>query len=249
MSNELNEDEKIRYNRQIMIPGIGIKGQNKLKKSKVFIAGAGGLGSPISIYLAVAGVGHIIIVDKDKVELSNLNRQILHWNQDINKAKSISAKEKLKSINPDITIETKSVEIKEDNVFDLIDEASLILDAMDNFPTRFILNKASLKLEIPFIHGGVWGFEGRVTTIIPYKTACLRCFTKIVPPKETSPVIGITPGIIGMIDATEAIKYITGFGKLLENRLLIFDGELLKFHEIIIGKDTECQECSTNDIT
>lgn len=248
MNKELDEFDKTRYNRQIMIPEIGIEGQRKLKNSKVFIAGAGGLGSPISIYLAVAGVGHITMVDKDKVELSNLNRQILHWDQDINKAKSTSAMEKLKSINPSITIETKSIEIKENNVFELIDEASIILDAMDNFPTRFILNKASLKLEIPFIHGGVWGFEGRVTTIIPYKTACLRCFTKAVPPKETFPVLGITPGIIGIIEATEAIKYITGFGKLLENRLLVFDGELLKFHEIIIEKDPECKECSTDHI-
>jgi molybdopterin/thiamine biosynthesis adenylyltransferase len=247
MTKGLNECEKIRYNRQIIFSGIGLDGQIKLKNSKVFIAGAGGLGSPISFYLAVAGVGHITIVDKDKVELSNLNRQILHWDDDIKKAKATSAKEKLKSVNPDIIIEAKSVEIKEDNILDLLEKSSLILDAMDNFSTRFVLNKAALKLKIPFIHGGVWGFEGRVTTIIPYKTACLRCFTKTLPPEEIFPVIGVTPGIIGVIQAAEAIKYITGFGKLLENRLLIFDGELLKFHEIIIEKDPECPECSVNN--
>ncbi len=243
MEKELSDQDKIRYNRQIIFSGIGIEGQKKLKNSKVFIAGAGGLGSPISIYLSVAGIGHLTIVDKDKIELSNLNRQILHWNKDINKAKAISAKEKLKLINPDIEIETISTEIKEDNVLDLIRDSTLILDAMDNFPTRFVLNRASLELKIPFIHGGVWGLEGRITTIIPYKTACLRCFTRHIPPKEVFPVIGVTPGVIGVMKATEAIKYITGFGKLLENRLLIFDGELMNFHEIIVERDPECPEC------
>ncbi len=243
MEKELSDQDKIRYNRQIIFSGIGIEGQKKLKNSKVFIAGAGGLGSPISIYLSVAGIGHLTIVDKDKIELSNLNRQILHWNKDINKAKAISAKEKLKLINPDIEIETISTEIKEDNVLDLIRDSTLILDAMDNFLTRFVLNRASLELKIPFIHGGVWGLEGRITTIIPYKTACLRCFTRHIPPKEVFPVIGVTPGVIGVMQATEAIKYITGFGKLLENRLLIFDGELMNFHEIIVERDPECPEC------
>jgi adenylyltransferase/sulfurtransferase len=240
---ELSERDKIRYDRQIKIKGINVEGQLKLKNSKAFVAGAGGLGSPISIYLAVAGIGHITIIDKGKAELSNLNRQILHWDKDANRIKTESAKEKLSAINPDIEIETISAEIDDENVLDLIKDSSIILDAMDNFPTRFLLNKAALNLRIPFIHGGVWGLEGRVTTIIPYKTPCLRCITREVPPKEVFPVIGVTPGIIGIIEATEAIKYLAGFGELLENRLLVFDGELLKFHEIEIAKDPECPEC------
>lgn len=243
MYRELTERDQIRYDRQIKIQGIGVGGQLKLKNSKVFIAGAGGLGSPISIYLAVAGVGHITIVDKDKAELSNLNRQILHWDKDANRSKAESAKEKLSAINPDIEVETISTEINDKNALNLIKDSSIILDAMDNFPTRFILNNVALDLKIPFIHGGVWGLEGRVTTIIPYKTACLRCITRENPPKEIFPVIGVTPGIIGLIEATEAIKYLAGFGKLLENRLLVFDGELLKFHEIEIARDPECPEC------
>ncbi len=242
-SKELTKRDKIRYDRQIKMPGVGFEGQKKLKNSRIFIAGGGGLGSPISIYLTVAGVGHITIVDKDKAELSNLNRQILHWDKDIDRAKTDSAKEKLSSINPDIEVDTFATEIDESNVLDLVKDSSIILDAMDNFPTRFILNKAALKLKIPFIHGGVWGLEGRATTIIPYKTACLRCIFRESPPKEVFPVIGVTPGVIGIIEATEAIKYLTGFGELLENRLLVFDGELLKFNEIIIARDPECPDC------
>ncbi len=240
---ELTEQDKVRYDRQIKMPGIGLEGQKKLKNSKVFVAGAGGLGSPISIYLAVAGVGHITIVDKDKVDLSNLNRQILHWDKDTNRIKADSAKEKLSAINPDIEVEALAVEINEGSVLDLVKDSSIILDAMDNFPTRFVLNKAALKFKVPFIHGGVWGLEGRATTILPYKTACLRCIFRESPPKGVFPVIGVAPGVIGIIEATEAIKYITGFGKLLENRLLVFDGELLKFHEIRIARDPDCPEC------
>ncbi|MCW4032987.1 MAG: HesA/MoeB/ThiF family protein [Candidatus Bathyarchaeota archaeon] len=242
-SKGLSEQEKIRYDRQIILPGIGLDGQKKLKNSKVFIAGAGGLGSPISIYLATAGVGQITIVDKDNVELSNLNRQILHWEKDLDRAKTESAKEKLKMINSDIIIETITAQIDEKNAFDLIKSSDVILDAMDNFPTRFILNKVALELDIPFIHGAIYGLEGRTTTIIPNRTACLRCLFKESPPERAFPVLGVTSGIIGIIEATEAIKFLTGVGELLENRLLIFDGEFLKFYEIEISKDQNCPDC------
>ena len=240
---DLSEQEKIRYDRQIMLHGIGLDGQKKLKNSKVFIAGAGGLGSPISIYLATAGVGQITIVDKDDVELSNLNRQILHWEKDIDRAKTESAKEKLELINSDIIIETITTKIDGNNALDLIKNSDVILDAMDNFPTRFTLNKVALELDIPFIHGAIYGLEGRITTIIPKRTACLRCLFKDSPPESTFPVLGVTPGIIGIIEATEAIKFLTGVGELLENRLLIFDGEFLKFYEIEISKDPKCPDC------
>jgi len=235
--------EMERYNRQMMIPGIGVEGQERLKGSKVFVAGAGGLGCPIAIYLAVAGVGTLTIVDRDTVELSNLNRQILHWDENIGQKKTDSIREKLLRINPDIEVKTHPLEIDEENVLSLVNDSDLIVDAMDNFPTRFLLNETAVRLNIPFIHGGIWGLEGRVTTIIPYKTPCLRCLVQEVPPSETFPVIGVSPGLIALIEATEAIKYLTGIGELLENRLLIYDGERMEFIEIQVKRRDDCPIC------
>lgn len=237
----LKSKELERYNRQLRI--FGEEGQEKLKKAKVFIAGAGGLGSPISIYLAVAGVGRIRIVDNDRVELSNLNRQILHWDRDIGKRKAESAEEKLKEINPDIEAEALSETIGEDNVFELVNGADLIIDAMDNFPTRYLLNRTAIARNIPFFHGAIYGFEGQVTTIIPGKTACLRCIFPEAPRPETFPVIGVTPGIIGLIQATEVIKYITGIGELLSGRLLLWDGLNSSFEEIAVERNPDCADC------
>jgi len=237
----LKSKELERYNRQIRI--FGEEGQEKLKNAKVFIAGAGGLGSPVSIYLAVAGVGRIRIVDKDIVELSNLNRQILHWDKDVGKRKAESAEEKLKEINPDIEVEALSETIAENNALELVNDADLIIDAMDNFPTRYLLNRAALAKHIPFFHGAIYGFEGQVTTIIPGKTACLRCIFPEAPPPETFPVIGVTPGVIGLIQATEVVKYIVGFRGLLTNRLLIWDGLATRLEEIAVERNPDCGDC------
>ncbi len=239
----LKSNELERYNRQIRI--FGEEGQEKLKNAEVFIAGAGGLGSPISIYLAVAGVGSIRMVDNDSVELSNLNRQILHWNMDIGRRKAESAEEKLKEINPDIEVEATSETIAENNAFELVNDADLIIDAMDNFPTRHLLNRTALAKHIPFFHGAIYGYEGQVTTIIPGKTACLRCIFPEAPQPETFPVIGVTPGIIGLIQATEVIKYITGIGELLAGKLLIWDGLDSKFEEVTVERNPECADCGT----
>ncbi len=240
---KLTQREMERYDRQIMIPGLGLEGQRRLKSSKVFLAGAGGLGCPIAVYLSVAGVGTLRIVDKDTVELSNLNRQVLHWDDDIGKMKAESIQEKLRRINPDIEVEADCVEIDEENFLEMIEGSDVIVDAMDNFPTRYLLNKAAVKLNIPFVHGGIWGLEGRATTIIPFKTACLSCVIPEAPPSETFPVIGVSPGLIAMIEATETIKYLTGIGSLLENRLLIYDGELMKFTEIELSRRPDCPVC------
>ncbi len=237
----LTDKEQERYNRQILM--FGEESQDKLKNAKVFIAGAGGLGSPISLYLAVAGVGRIRIVDKDVVELSNLNRQILHWDNDVGKRKAKSAEEKLKGVNRDIEVEALSETIDENNAIDLVNDADLIVDAMDNFPTRYLLNRTALTKNIPFFHGAIYGLDGQVTTIIPGKTACLRCIFPEAPPPETFPVIGVTPGVIGLIQATEVIKYITGIGELLAGRLLIWDGLHAKFDEIAVQSDPECADC------
>jgi len=239
----LTSDEMERYDRQIMIRGIGEGGQEKLKQAKVIIAGSGGLGSPISIYLAAAGVGTIRIVDNDRVELSNLNRQILHWDKDIGRSKVNSAVEKLSQLNQGAKIEAVEETISEDNVSQLVAGFNIIIDAMDNLPARYLLNKAAIENRIPFVHGAVHGFEGRVMTIIPGKTACLRCVYRGTPPQEKFPVIGVTPAVIGCIQATEVIKYIVGIGKLLTNRLLIYDGLNMKFTEFSLKRDLNCEHC------
>jgi len=240
----LTEKELDRYDRQIRL--LGEDGQERLKDAKVFIAGAGGLGSPISIYLAAAGVGRIILVDKDTVALSNLNRQILHWEKDIDRKKAISAKEKLTEINRDIIIEAKSETIAEDNASDLVADSDLIIDALDNFATRYRLNKVALEKDIPFLHGAINGFHGQATTVIPGKCACLRCIFREAPPPSIFPVLGVTPGIIGLIQATEAIKYIVGVGDLLSGKLLLWDGLTFQTEIVQVERNINCQDCGTN---
>lgn len=237
----LKSKELERYNRQIRI--FGEEGQEKLKNAKVFIAGAGGLGSPISIYMAVGGVGKIRMVDHDTIELSNLNRQILHWDKDIGRRKAESAEEKLKEINPDVEVEVISETIAENNAFELVNDADLIIDALDNFPTRYRLNRTATAKNIPFFHGAIYGLEGQVTTIIPGKTACLRCIFPEPPQPETFPVVGVTPGIIGLIQATEVIKHITGIGELLAGKLLIWDGLNTSFEKVVVESNPECTDC------
>ena len=240
----LTRDELKRYDRQIMIHGFGEEGQAKLKRARVFIAGAGGLGSPVSIYLATAGVGTIRIVDHDKVELSNLNRQILHRDENIGMEKTDSAAEKLQKINPGVKVEAIAETITEANISQLVDECDLIVDAMDNLPTRYLLNKTALEKDIPLFHGAVYGFEGRAITVIPGKTACINCvYHGVTVPKEKFPVIGVTPAVIGCIQATEVIKYIVGLGELLTNRLLIYDALGMTFTELKVKKDPNCEHC------
>jgi len=243
----LTKHELERYDRQIMIEGFGEEGQEKLKKARIVIAGGGGLGSPTSIYLAAAGVGTIRIIDCDRVALSNLNRQILHWDKDVGKRKVDSATEKLRNLNQEIKIEAIEEKITEANVPQLVAGFDLIVDAMDNLPTRYLLNKAAIENNIPFFHGAVYGFEGRVMTIIPRQTACLRCVCRGVIPGEKFPVIGVTPAIIGCIQATEVIKYIVGTGELLTNRLLIYDGLDMKFTEFKVKKDPDCEHCGQQE--
>ena len=239
----LTENEKSRYDRQIMIEGLREEGQEKLKAARVFIAGAGGLGSPISIYLAAAGVGHIRLVDRDSIELSNLNRQILHWDNDIGRLKVESAQEKLKRLNPNVTIDVSSETIGENNISSLIEGYDAIVDAMDNLPTRYLLNQTAIEKGIPFFHGAVRGLEGRAITIIPGKSACLRCMYHGSIPPEKFPVIGVTPAIIASIQATEVIKYIVGMGELLTGRLLVYDGMAMAFDVFKITRNPQCDHC------
>jgi molybdopterin-synthase adenylyltransferase len=237
-----SQRELERYKRQMML--FGEEGQERLKKAHIFIAGAGGLGSPVSIYLAVAGIGTITIVDMDIVDQTNLNRQILHFNHDIERKKTASAEEKLRDLNPDIIINAIDVKIDESNAKKLIGNADGIVDAMDNYPTRYLLNDVSIAKKIPLFHGGIRGFYGQATTIIPGTTPCLKCIFPKAPPKEVFPVVGVTPGIIGTIQANEVIKYLLGSGELLTGRLFIWDGMQARAEEICVERNPVCEACS-----
>jgi adenylyltransferase/sulfurtransferase len=228
-----------------MIGEIGQEGQGKLKRSRVVIAGAGGLGSPIAIYLTSAGIGTIRIIDHDQVALSNLNRQVLHWEEDIGRKKVDSARTKLRNLNSTVDIQAIAETITEENVCELVNGCDAIVDAMDNLPTRYILNRCAVERNIPFFHGAVNGFEGRVMTVIPGKTACLRCMYRGLVPQEKFPVIGVAPAVIGSIQATEVIKYLVGIGKLLTNRLLIYDGLKVTFSEFRLDKNPDCDHCGS----
>jgi len=239
----LTLSERERYDRQIMIREIGQEGQERLKRARVAIAGTGGLGSPIAIYLAAAGIGMIRVIDHDQVTLSNLNRQILHWEEDIGRKKVDSARTKLRNLNSGVEIEAIEETITENNVSQLVDGCDVIVDAMDNLPTRYVLNRCAIERNIPFFYGAVSGFEGRVMTIIPRESACLRCMYRGPVSEEKFPVIGVTPAVIGCIQATEVIKYLLGVGKLLTNRLLIYDGLKIAFSEFTVNKNPNCDHC------
>lgn len=222
----------------------GDEGQERLKKAQIFIAGAGGLGSPVSIYLAVAGVGRITIIDMDVVDQTNLNRQILHFDRDIGKKKTASAEEKLQELNPDITIKAIDVTLDGSNAAKLIGSADGIVDAMDNYPMRYLLNDVAIAKKIPLFHGGICGFYGQATTIIPGTTPCLKCIFPKAPPAEVFPVVGVTPGIIGTVQANEVIKYLLGSGGLLTNRLFLWDGMQSHAEEICVERNPACKACS-----
>jgi adenylyltransferase/sulfurtransferase len=242
---ELSSKELERYDRQIRIEGFDVEGQKKLKKAKVVVAGAGGLGCPTAIYLAAAGVGKITIIDKEKVELSNLNRQILHWDKDIGKYKIDSAVEKLSQLNPDIEVEGLKIEITEQNVRSLIEDADVIVDGMDNFKTRFLLNEACVKLNKPFVHAAVYGLTGELMTIIPGKGPCYRCYLPVEPPEiKPFPILGATPGVLACLEAMETIKLITGIGEPLTGKLLLFDGFKMTFQILNVKKLENCPVCS-----
>jgi adenylyltransferase/sulfurtransferase len=238
----LGDRELTRYDRQIILPDWGKAGQEILKESKVQVAGAGGLGSAVLTYLAVAGIGVIRIIDGDKVELGNLNRQTLHTDQDIGRLKVDSARERLESLNPDIRIEVAAEVITEENGYALLDDCPII-DALDNLPARYILNKVAVSRKLPLFHGAVYGLEGRATTILPGRTPCLECLYQAVVPGKV-PVVGVTPAVIGSIQATEVIKYILGIGELLYNRLLVYDGLSMSFSEVGVRKNPTCAVCS-----
>jgi molybdopterin-synthase adenylyltransferase len=240
---ELTTTELQRYDRQILIRQVGREGQKRLKKASIVIAGIGGLGSSIAMYLAAAGIGKLTLIDSDTVETGNLNRQLLHWQKDVGRSKSESALDKLSQINPDIHVEVCNTRIDAHNALELVSECHAVVDALDNLATRYIVNRAAIAHGIPFIHGAVNGFEGRAMTILPGKSACLRCLYKGPVPQGVTPVIGVTPGIIGTIAATEVIKYLLGQGDLLTNRMIHYDGLAMVFREFQVRRNPKCDHC------
>lgn len=246
-------DEQIeRYSRHIILKEVGAKGQKKLLNSKVLIIGAGGLGAPVALYLAAAGVGHIGIVDADEVDLSNLQRQIIHSTADIGKAKVKSAKESMVAINPDVEVTTYRMFVDASNVRELIRDYDFIIDGTDNFPAKFLINDACVLEKKPFSHAGIIRFQGQLMTYVPGEGPCYRCVFKNPPPKDAVPtckqagVIGAMAGTIGTLQAMEAIKYIIGKGELLTGKLLTYDALKMEFRKINLKRDCNCAVCGDN---
>ena len=243
-------DEQIeRYSRHIILKEVGVKGQKKLLNGSVLIIGAGGLGAPAALYLAAAGVGHIGIVDADEVDLSNLQRQVIHATADIGKAKVKSAKESMEAINPDVKVSTYRMFVDSTNVRELIREYDFIIDGTDNFPAKFLINDACVLEKKPFSHAGIIRFQGQLMTYVPGEGPCYRCVFKNPPPKDAVPtckqagVIGAMAGTVGTLQAMEAIKYLIGKGDLLTGKLLTYDALKMEFRKINLKKDCNCAVC------
>lgn len=241
-----------RYSRQIILEDVSVKGQEKILNSKVLIIGTGGLGAPAAMYLGAAGVGTIGLVDADTVDLSNLQRQIIHSTQDIGKPKVISGKETINSINPDVNVITYQERATASNILDIIKDKNydFIIDGTDNFPVKFLINDACVMLQKPFSHAGIIRFQGQTMTYVPGQGPCYRCVFKNPPPPDVVPtcqqagVLGVMGGIIGSIQASEALKYIIGVGDLLTGKLLTYNAKKLEFRKIDIHKDKKCAICS-----
>lgn len=247
---KLTDEQIERYSRQIILSDIGGKGQEKLLNAKVLIVGAGGLGSPAALYLASAGVGKIGIVDSDKVELNNLQRQILHSTKDVGRDKVESAKDRLSGINHDIEVIPYKLRLTSRNILDIIKDYDIIMDGSDNFPTRYLVNDACVISDKPLSHGGIFRFDGQAMTILPHKSACYRCLFPEPPPPGLVPscqeagILGAVAGVIGIIQANEVLKYILDIGSLLTGKLLVFNALDSFFRQVKVPKDPNCPVCS-----
>ncbi|KAB0666199.1 molybdopterin-synthase adenylyltransferase MoeB [Oryzomonas japonica] len=243
-------DEQIeRYSRHIMLKEVGGKGQQRLFDGRVLIIGAGGLGAPIALYLAAAGIGTLGIADADDVDLSNLQRQVIHFTPDVGKPKVESAREKMEAINPAVRVRTYKEWVNAANITDIIRDYDFVIDGTDNFAAKFLINDACVLAGIPYSHGGILQFDGQTMTVKPGESACYRCIFPEPPPKDAIPtcsqagVIGVLPGVLGTIQATEAIKFLLGKGELLTNRLLTYNALRMKFREIPLKRNPACPVC------
>ena len=246
----LSEEQRQRYARHLVLPEVGEKGQRKLLESTVLVIGAGGLGSPVALYLAAAGVGTLRMVDFDVVDESNLQRQILHGIDRVGRPKVESARQTIAAINPDVVVEAHRVRLEAGNVLQLIDGCDVIVDGADNFPTRYLVNDASLRTRTPVVHGSIFRFDGQVAVFSPYQGPCYRCLFPQAPPPELAPncaeagVMGALPGIIGSLQAMETIKLLLGLGQPLIGRLLVYDALDQDFMTVKVNRDPNCPACS-----
>src|SRR5438309_8207701 len=250
---QLSNEERVRYSRHLTMPEVTPEGQRRLKAARVLCIGAGGLGSPAALYLAAAGVGTIGIVDFDDVDLSNLQRQILHGTKDIGRSKLESARDRLRDINPEIDIELHECRFSSENASQLVAQCDVVVDGSDNFPTRYLSNDVCVFARKPNVYGSVFRFEGQTTVFAPHIGGpCYRCLFPEPPPQDTVPhraqagVLGVLPGIIGMLQAIETLKLILGIGDSLVGRLLHFDALKVKFRELNLRRDPQCPVCGEN---
>ena len=249
---ELTEEQIERYSRHILLPEVGGRGQKTLLSSRVLIIGAGGLGSPAALYLAAAGVGKIGLVDMDVVDLSNLQRQIIHTTDDLDHPKVDSAREKIEALNPDVSVETYNDALNASNARSIVSGYDVILDGTDNFPAKFLINDLAVLAKRPLVHGGILRFVGQVLTILPGTSACYRCLFREPPPAGSVPtcseagVLGVIAGVIGTIQATEVLKILLGKGDLLTNRLMTYDALTTTFRPVSVRRNPKCPVCGDN---
>jgi molybdopterin/thiamine biosynthesis adenylyltransferase/rhodanese-related sulfurtransferase len=246
----LSADQRERYSRHLLIPEIGLEGQTKLLESKVLLLGAGGLGSPTALYLAAAGVGTLGVVDDDDVDLSNLQRQVIHTTDRIGVPKVDSAEQSITAINPDVEVVKYKTRLDASNIMEIIDGYDVIVDGVDNFPTRYLLNDATVRLGIPVVSASILGFDGQLSVFKPHDGPCYRCLYPVPPPAELAPscgangVLGVLPGTMGLLQATEVVKLVTGAGEPLVGRLLLYEALGATFTELKVRRDPECPICS-----
>ncbi len=246
----LTAEQRDRYSRHLLLPEVGAEGQQKLLDAKVLLLGAGGLGSPAALYLAAAGVGTLGIVDDDEVDLSNLQRQVIHNSDRVGVSKVDSAEETIRALNPDVHVEKYPVRLGADNIMDILPGYDIVLDGLDNFPTRYLLNDATVRLQIPVVSAAILGFEGQLSVFKPYDGPCYRCLFPVPPPAELAPscgangVLGVLPGTMGLLQATEVIKLILGEGEPLIGRLLMYDALAATVSEVKVRRDPHCPICS-----
>ena len=246
----LTPEQRERYSRHLLIPEIGLEGQLKLLESKVLLLGAGGLGSPVALYLAAAGVGTLGVVDNDVVDLSNLQRQVAHSNDRIGIPKVDSAEISIKEINPDVNVVKYQTRLDASNIMEIIEGYDVIVDGVDNFPTRYLLNDATVRLGIPVVSASILGFDGQLSVFKPHEGPCYRCLYPTAPPAELAPscgangVLGVLPGTMGLLQATEVVKLVAGAGEPLIGRLLLYDALAATFTELKVRRDPDCPVCS-----
>jgi sulfur-carrier protein adenylyltransferase/sulfurtransferase len=245
----LTPEQRNRYSRHTLLPEVGVDGQLKLLSSKVLLLGAGGLGSPTALYLAAAGVGTIGIVDDDVVDASNLQRQVIHTTDRVGVAKTASAKAAIEALNPDVNVIEHNLRLDAGNILELIEPYDVIVDGADNFPTRYLLNDASVRLGKPVVSASILGFEGQISTFVPYDGPCYRCLYPTPPPPELAPscgangVLGVMAGLMGLLQANEVVKLVAGIGEALQGRLLLYDSLATSFTELKVRRDPGCPIC------